>query len=199
MSLSFLSYNQKRNFRKFKFFFYLIKLKRSLKKHKGINLSQNEHYIITEFLYNHKYIHNLSEKELDYFDNLLVHSTKDRRISNLNFSSYSSYREDIYFYAIKNPVNKKRLKESITADNIIFQNLSHLQLDIFKLSITPDYYIMREKISCYSEDPEYDFLSYHLTHFVHKDNVESFIKEFEKDRLEYLPDIQKIVDKIQDF
>lgn len=188
--------NQFQKLRKLIFFFYLLRLIFLLNQNRYFLLSQNENFILAEFLFNPEYVNNLSENEFDHFDNLLSYSTKDRRS---NYISYTIHREGVFYYGVKNVINKKRLKSEIVSSNIILQDVSHLVLDIFKFKFSPDYYVIKEKISCYSNDPEYDFLSFSIIHFIHENNIEKFLINFENDRLEYPYEIQKIIDKAKSF
>lgn len=115
-----------------------------------------------------------------------------------------NYEKYFYFNEIENAVNKKVLKESIIFNNTLFKDISHIELVFNKNNKWKNYYILEKTIYInnnfeYKGQMQYQKIGKHYYFIIHKDYLNEYLVNFEKENLIYIPDIQKNVDKISNF
>ena len=125
-------------------------------------------------------------------------------VYNSRYSGVVNYEKYFYFNEIEKAVNKKILKESIIFNNTIFKDISHIELVFNKNNKWKNYYILEKTIYInnnfeYQGQMQYQKIGKHYYFIIHKDLLNEYLMNFEKENLIYIPDIQKNVDKISNF
>tara|TARA_B100000073_G_scaffold338661_1_gene336057 strand:- start:407 stop:1060 length:654 start_codon:yes stop_codon:yes gene_type:complete len=125
-------------------------------------------------------------------------------VYNLENNKVVNYKKYFYFNEIENAVNKKILKESIVFNKTLFENISYIELVFYENQKWKDYYILEKTIYInnnfeYQGQMQYQKIVKNYYFIIHKDYLNEYLINFEKENLIYIPNIQKNIDKISNF
>ena len=142
------------------------------------------------------FIQEITEIPYKIINNVLVYNSGNNKVVN--------YEKYFYFNEIEKAVNKKVLKECIIFNNTLFKNISHIELVFNKNNKWKNYYILEKTIYVnnnfeHKGQMQYQKTGKHYYLIIHKDYLNEYLINFEKENLIYIPDIQKNVDKISNF
>jgi len=204
-------YSKLRNIQLFLNFFYILyKIKNNEKIIKIDDkfsftffkyIEKNKNYYTIDIFKNINNRLNLFIQEMIEIPSNIVNSIPIYNSYNNCFINYEKY---FYFNEIEKAVNKKVLKESIIFNNTLFKDISHIELVFNKNNKWKNYYILEKTIYInnnfeYKGQIQYQKTGKHYYFIIHKDYLNEYLMNFEKENLIYIPDIQKNVDKISNF
>ena len=102
--------------------------------------------------------------------------------------NYDEYMAYCFYYKRYKPNNNKILKPEINIYGNIFKNLDFISFNVLSLKLNPEYFFIVQNAT-----------GNYFSYLVKKSEFKNFISNFETSSLQLIPELQRVVDKVEDF